>query len=205
MRDIKGQKFKRGDVVHIAADLGQSMSHFTKNKDVVILGSYADQFGGSNTKSYTVMFLDTGGECSWYQEHQLTFLRHDGEELIAKITKEKEERVKVEIDLEWIVDNWKEIRIGATSETNASMNKLMSLIGITNPWGNHGEGIDYFNNAKYMMDCLDPILLTGDIGNVEQFIAEFPKVNEFIFSSDLYSDNKEFRKPTYIPSKQKGK
>ena len=77
----------------------------------------------------------------------------------------------------------------------------MFLIGITEPWGRHGEGIDYFNNAKYTMDCLDPVLLTGDIKKVEQFLAEFPKVNEFIFSSDLYNGNNVFRKPEYIPER----
>ena len=196
---VNVQKFKRGDVVHIAADLGQSKSHFKKDKDVVIIGSYADQFGGGNIDDYSVMFLDTGNECSWYDEHQLTFLYYGGEELITKITKEREQREKVESDLGWIVDNWKELRIGKIAKTGAWMRKLMSLIGITNPWGNHGEGIDYFSNAKYTMDCLDPVLLTGDIEKVKQFIAEFPKVNEFIFSSDLYNGKDELRKPSYIP------
>ena len=81
------QKFKRGDVVHIASDLGKSMSHFEKDKDVIILYSYAEQYGGGNTKSYSVLFPDNGNEVSWYEEHQLTFLRYGGEELIAKIKK----------------------------------------------------------------------------------------------------------------------
>ncbi len=193
------QKFKRGDVVHIAADLGQSMSHFKKDKDVVIIGSYADQFGGGNTGSYSVLFIDDGNEVSWYGEHQLTFLRYGGEELIAKVKEEREEREKLESDLSWIVDNWKDLRVGKIARTGAWMCKLMSLIGITKPWGNHGEGIDYYSNAKYTMDCLDSVLLTGDIEKVKQFIAGFPKVNEFLFSNDLYNGNSESRKPKYIP------
>ncbi len=191
------QKFKRGDVVHIAADLGQCMSHFTADKDVVIMGSYADQFGGENTKNYTVLFCEDGNECSWYKEYQLIFLRHGGEELITKIKKDREVKERVERDLGWIVDNWKEIR--EKGVPGASLNTLMSLIGITNPWGNHGEGIDLYNHQSYTMKCLDPVLLTGDIEKVKQFIAKFPKVNEFIFSSDMHNGNNELRKPVYVP------
>ena len=54
------QKYKRGNLVHIAKDLGDHMSHFTSDKDVIIVGSYADQYGGSDTDSYTVMFVDDG-------------------------------------------------------------------------------------------------------------------------------------------------
>lgn len=190
------QKFNRGDVVHIAVDLGQSMSHFEKDKDVVILGSYADEFGGNNTRDYTVLFED-GNECAWYQEYQLTFLRYGGEELISEIKKTRNERNKVVSDLGWIVDNWKKIR--KEGVPGATMVKLMSLIGITSPYGNHGEGIDYYNHTKYTTRCLDAILSTGDIGKVQQFIADFPKVNEFIFGSDLYNGHNELRKPSFIP------
>jgi hypothetical protein len=191
------QKFKRGDVVHIAAELGQSMSHFENDKDAVILGSYADQFGGDCTSDYTVKFLDDGSECSWYEEHQLTFLYHGGEEFIVKITKETEEREKVESDLGWIVDNWKRIREDVIPA--ATSKKLMSLIGITNPWGNRGEGIDYYNHFKYTVKCLDSVLLTGDIKKVKKFVEEFPKVNEFIFSSDVYNGKHELRRPSFVP------
>ena len=191
------QKFKRGDVVHIAADLRQSMSHFEKDIDVVILGSYADQFGGNNTEDYTVLFLDSGTEVSWYSEEQLTFLRHGGEKLIDEIKKAESQRQKVESNLNWIVGNWKKIRLKTPS---ATINKLMSLIGITNPWGNHGEGIDYANHARYTFRCLDTVLLTGDTKKVERFIDKFPKIKEFIFSSDVYNGHNELRKPKFIPS-----
>ena len=172
------QKFKRGDVVHITANLGQSMSHFVNDKDVVIEYSYAEKYGGGNIKSYSVMFLDTGNTCAWYEEHQLTFLYHGGEELIAKITKERKERISVESDLNWIVDNWKKM---SGKVPTATMTKLMSLIGITEPWGKHGEGIDWYDNARYTFQCFDPVLQTGDIEKVKQFVAGFPKVNKFVF------------------------
>lgn len=43
------QQFKRGDVVRIAEDLGQSMSHFGgKGETAVVMGSYRDQYGGND-------------------------------------------------------------------------------------------------------------------------------------------------------------
>ncbi len=179
------QKFKRGDLVHIAKDLGESMSHFTADKDAVIIGSYADQFGGSNIKSYTIMFLDTGDECSWYDEHQLTFLRNEDERFIRKIKKTRDERESVESNLGWIVENWKDIR---TKVPGASTIKLMSLVGITEPGGKHGEGIDWYNHALYTIRLLDEVLLTGNLAKVEEFIADLVKADGFIVSSDLCKD-----------------
>lgn len=72
------QKFHRGDLVHIAKDLGPSMAHFESDLDAIVIGSYRDLYGGDDVKSYSVMFPD-GSTCSWYHEHQLTFLRHVGE------------------------------------------------------------------------------------------------------------------------------
>ena len=75
------QKFKRGNLVHIAKNLGSMMSHFENDKDVIIVGSYADQYGGSNTESYTVMFED-GNTSSWYEESQLTLINEGGVNLL---------------------------------------------------------------------------------------------------------------------------
>ena len=116
---------------------------------------------------------------------------------MPKLKKKRLEKEEIESDLGWIVDNWERIR--KEGVPGISSNKLMSLIGITSPWGNNGEGIDRHNHFKYMFKCLDPVLLTGDIKKVEQFIADFPKVEEFIFSSDLYNGNNEIRKPVYVP------
>lgn len=162
------QKFKRGDVVHIASDLGPCMSHFDADKDAIVMGSYRDQYGGSDVDSYTVMFCDTGGECSWYHTHQLTLLRHGGEEEIARVKAEREAREKVETDLAWIVSNWRSIR---ERVPGATIGELMRRIGITNPWGAHGEGITYYTNARATFELLDPVLSTGNLEQVEAFFA----------------------------------
>jgi hypothetical protein len=161
------QKFKRGDVVHIAADLGSAMSHFPSDEDAIVMGSYRDQCGGNDVDSYTLMFLDTGGECSWYYTNQLTLLHHGGEEAIAKVESDRDAREKVEADLAWIVANWNSIR---TNVSGASIGELMRRIGITNPWGANGEGIDYYANAYATFHLLDPILSTGSLELVEKFL-----------------------------------
>jgi hypothetical protein len=163
------QKFRRGDLVHIAKDLGKCMSHFTADVDAIVIGSYADQFGRCSDRdyqSYTLMLLPSGGKTSWYEEHQLDFIRHVGEEGIAKVAAERDERCAKESQLDWIVANWATIR---KSPSGASMGTLMKMIGIENPWGSHGEGVTYFSNAWATIGLLDEVLSTGDTLAVENY------------------------------------
>ena len=55
---MKKQKFSTGDHVKVAKDLGSTMRHFQNDCEAIIIGSYADRFGGddiefvgSNTRS----------------------------------------------------------------------------------------------------------------------------------------------------------
>ena len=162
------QKFHRGDVVHIAKDLGSLMAHFDADKDAIVMGSYRDQYGGSNTRDYTLMFCDTGYECSWYQEEQLTFLRHGGEPEIEKVLFLKAKREATETDLDWIIANWLAIR---ENPSGATMGALMRLIGITNPWP-HGEGFELADNQMKTFLLLDPALSTGDKDKVLARVKE---------------------------------
>ena len=67
--------------MHIATDLGPTMRHFPNNVDAIVVGSYADQYNGSNHQSYTLCLLDQRGrgynQVSWYKESQLTFVNAD--------------------------------------------------------------------------------------------------------------------------------
>ena len=74
---MRKQKFHAGDLVHIAKDLGPSMSHFDADLDAVVLGSYADEYGGANTEDYG-LYVKGVGPVAWYHEHQLTLLSGDG-------------------------------------------------------------------------------------------------------------------------------
>jgi len=154
------QKFRRGDVVQIGAD--------TK---VVVIGSYSDMFGGSDDTSYMVKSCDTGAASAWHDERNLTLLFHGGGIYIEELEEAQRKRKIVESDLTWIVKNWKRLRFD--NIPHASMDKLMSLIGIKRPWGANGEGIDYVYHVRYTLKVLDDILMTGDIDKVKQFIEDF--------------------------------
>jgi hypothetical protein len=66
-----GQKFKCGQRVRIADDLGKSMSHFKSGVNATVQYTYAHAYGGSDIDSYS-LDVDGRGECAWYKEHQLT-------------------------------------------------------------------------------------------------------------------------------------
>jgi len=165
---MKKQKFKRGDVVHIAKDLGPSMAHFENDLEAVVMGSYRDQYGGDNAKDYTLMFCRDGNEVSWYGETQLTFLRHGGEAEIERIKFEREKRKSTERDINWIMANWLGIRENPSGATLAA---LMRLIGIENPWPS-GEGWELAENQMRTFALFDPILSTGDIKVLNAFLAK---------------------------------
>lgn len=68
------QKFHIGNIVKIADDLGSSMSHFESGCYAIVVGSYAELYGGDNVKSYSLKLLPSGRYVSWYKEHQLSLV-----------------------------------------------------------------------------------------------------------------------------------
>jgi len=173
IRNPSLQKFRRGDLVHITKDMPRCMRHFDSDKDAIVMHSYAEQFGhcGSerNHKQYCLLFWLDGGESSWYDEDQLTFLRHVGEDGIEQVGFLRSQREANEKNLDWIVANWKSIR---ESVPGATMTKLLCLAGVEDPWGPNGEGYIYAQYARYLFQHIDPILSTGDKSAVEQKLAE---------------------------------
>jgi len=85
------QKFNKGDLVRVDKELKPGMSHFYKDCDAVIIGSYADKFGGDNHEKYSI-YIKGIGECSWYFEDQLALIEHDRINLID----EWEEEIKID-------------------------------------------------------------------------------------------------------------
>jgi len=141
----KEQKFKRGNLVHIAKDLGSMMSHFENDKDVIIVGSYADQYGGSDTKSYTVMFPDTGGESSWYEEHQLTLVDEGGEHLFEEAKKNMERISKQNTDINYIVS-----KLDAGSLSSESILLLFDMLGHNTSFHRNGEFFVLFSDWQQL-------------------------------------------------------
>ena len=71
-----GQKFKPGERVRIADDLGPSMSHFPgAGKFATVKYTHGHAFAsGENGLQDYCLDIDDYGEVSWYHEHQLTLI-----------------------------------------------------------------------------------------------------------------------------------
>lgn len=84
----RAQKFKRGDYVMIADDLGPMKSHFESGCEAIVIGSYADQYAGDDTKSYT-LYLRNSGKSSWYGEHELTLIEKNRLDILDQWEKDR--------------------------------------------------------------------------------------------------------------------
>lgn len=152
------QKFHRYDHVQIAKDLGESMSHFEKNTDAVVIGSCRDQYGHGATDNYT-LYVNGCGELSWYEEWQLTLIDKNGKELLRKWKDEEERKRKIESDLDWIFENGSAVLSKTSGNT---IKALASCLGITDLWGARGEGIIYYCNAMDILKLAKPYLEKQD-------------------------------------------
>ena len=152
------QKFQKGDLVHVAKDLGQSMSHFTNDIDAIVIGSYNDQYGGGDTTSYT-LHLKGSGQCSWYYEDQLELIERNRCDLLDAWEAEKEAERKQKSDIDWIFEHGPEV---LKSAHGATIETLGRGVGITNLWGSHGEGLAYYENAMTIMAVAGPFLEKKD-------------------------------------------
>ncbi|KKL65339.1 hypothetical protein LCGC14_2155950 [marine sediment metagenome] len=75
------QMFHKGDLVHVTKDMPSYMSHFTGDSDAIVIGSYADQYGGTTINDYT-LHLKGRGQTSWYEENQLTLIERNRSDLL---------------------------------------------------------------------------------------------------------------------------
>jgi len=152
------QKFNKGDYVQIAKDLGESMSHFTSDCEAIVIGSYADQYGGSDTNSYT-LHIKGEGRSSWYYGEQLELIEADRIELLEQWEQEEKEMEVIKSNLDWIFANGKEV---LEKNHGATVSALAKCFGLTNLWGSNGEGITYYSNAMTTMQLAKPFLEAGD-------------------------------------------
>lgn len=73
----EGQKFPCGSFVRISKDLGESMSHFTKDTFAKVLYTYKHAFGCGGIDDYSLNVKRANGDwafCAWYHEHQLELI-----------------------------------------------------------------------------------------------------------------------------------
>jgi hypothetical protein len=155
---VRVQRFQRGDHVRIADDLGPYMSHFRAGCDVIVVGSYADQYGGDNRDTYTVFFRGSGG-CSWYDEHQLTLIEASRTDLLNQWEHELEAERALMSDIDWIFAHGADI---VAKPHGASVQALADCFDFGTLWGANGEGIDYDYNFRATLHVATPFLLAGN-------------------------------------------
>ena len=131
---MKEQKFKRGNLVHIAKDLGECMSHFENDFDAIILGSYSDLYGGNDTNSYSIMVKETGNSISWYYESQMTLIDEGGEHLIVEAKKKRDEVSAKNKDLKYILSILEKGNL-----SSESILILFDLLGFKSSFLRNGE------------------------------------------------------------------
>lgn len=152
------QEFHKGDWVQIAKDLGPGMRHFTADCEAIVIGSYNDQYGGGNINSYT-LHLKGRGQTSWYYENQLTLIEKDRSDKLAEWEAAEKAEHKEKGDLDWIFAHGDEVLKSAHGATIAA---LAECFGLTNLWGNHGEGLVYYENALKTLALAEPFIRAGD-------------------------------------------
>lgn len=162
------QMFHKGDLVHVAKDLGPMMSHFENDTDAIVIGSYKDQFGGDNVDSFT-LHLEGRGQASWYYGCQLTLLEKGRHDLLDAWQREEREKAERESNLSWIFNNGAAVMKSASGATVAALARCM---GITNLWGSAGEGITLYEMSRLVMSIAHPFLWYCDEDGFVEYAAQ---------------------------------
>lgn len=162
------QKYHHGDLVQISTNLGPMMSHFENNKRAIVIGSYKDQFGGSNIKDYTI-WIEGSGECSWYPERTLNLIERNRDDLLREWQKAEDRQDEIESSLDWI---FAERRL---SLSGCSIQALADCLKLGNLWGSNGEGVTHYHNSLQIMMVCKTFLENAD---KEGFLAFAKRFNE---------------------------
>ncbi|MGL4233757.1 MAG: hypothetical protein ACRCWJ_20485 [Casimicrobium sp.] len=157
---MKEQKFHHGDLVRIAKDLGRHMWHFQSDCEAIVIGSYADKFGGGeHERQQFTLHIKGSGQSSWYQESQLSLIETQQIALLEQWKKEEAEAEKIAGDLDWIFANGTQV---LEKTHNATIESLSRCIGIKRLWGTNGEGVTWYANAWWTLALAKPFLETND-------------------------------------------
>jgi hypothetical protein len=153
------QDLHRGDHVRIVKQLPSSMSHFQADKEAIVVGSYADQYGArgdEHCESTFTIWIKDHGQVSWYDRQHLELIERGREDLLKEWEAAVEAKRVMMSDLDWIFSHPEEARNAASVEA------LAACFGLTNLWGSHGEGISYYTNAMHTLALAKPFLDARD-------------------------------------------
>ena len=152
------QQFYKGDHVHVSANLGATMAHFDSDVDAIVIGSYSDQYGGTDFDLYT-LHIKGMGQVSWYYASQLSLIEAGRNDLLAAWESQQRTEHDQKSDLDWIFAHGPEV---VRSPQDATVESLARCMGITNLWGSSGEGFVYFMNCLNVMAAAKTFLMSGD-------------------------------------------
>ena len=153
---MAAQTFNTGDWVMVAK--GASL-FAEEEREAIVIGSYADQYGGASRNTYTLHLKGDSGGSSWYDEPYLTLIERDRTDLLRQWKAEAEIERQQKSDLDWIFANGQGV---VDSPSGHSVQALAACFGLTDLWGSRGEGITYYRNSQTTMVIARPYLLAGD-------------------------------------------
>lgn len=190
---MEEQKFKRGNLVEILfghacisfGDEGQvttDMSPEQVGRLAIIEYSYAEKFGGEDTDSYSIIFVETGSSLAWKQTREMRFIDEGGEHLFDDASKVKEKIKNQNTDLNYIVSN-----LDKGELSSDSILVLFDLLGFRTSFLKNGEFFALFSdwsklhpvflhikNAKTLKDAKSVFKPAGLKNyNVEKVFNEF--------------------------------
>ena len=102
-------------------------------QEAIIVGSYADQYGGDDRKQYKIMFCETGNTMSWKDQSQMELIEEGGEHLFDEAKIKRDEISKRNTDINYIKGN---IDGGLSSE---SVLFLFDMLGYKSSFISNGE------------------------------------------------------------------
>lgn len=152
------QRLQKGDLVRVADNLGPMMRFHESGVDALVVASYAEQFGGNDTETYT-LFIKNRGRVSWYYGHQLTLVERGRIDMLELWTQQIKAEVALYSDLDWIFEHGSDV---LEHKYGASCEALFRCVSEESMWGRCGEGFVWAENAGIILAASEPFLRSGD-------------------------------------------
>ena len=116
------QKFKRGNLVEVfrtrmtwSKEEGEKIYPPESLGKAIIEYSYADEHGGDDTNSYSIMWQNTGCSHSWFSDRELKLIDAGGEHLLIEAKKTNERLSKQNKDINFILSKLDEGKLNSES------------------------------------------------------------------------------------------
>ena len=175
---MENQKFKRGNKCRIISKYVPDGYYFDgvkrnriKNEhykdEVIILYSYAEEYGGNNTHQYSVIESDGSCEWSWVNEDELELIEIGGEYLIDE-AKEMQNKIHLQYtNIVWIKNNF------SFNLPWDSILHLFKLIDYDSVFNHNGEFISLYSDWSSLYYIFES-LFQNDKDNTTLQVIKLP-------------------------------